>query len=119
MSADDVDERYKELMAACWAVFENEGAAAARISMLHEVYPEYAMRKLREDPGFYGPLRGDMARLADQRDAAFATTALTIREKAREFKDALQEQAEREMEKERDRTRERQVGRSRRNERER
>lgn len=52
MSSDDPDERYRELDSACWSIFSNEHAAAARISMLFEAYPDYALRKLRERPEF-------------------------------------------------------------------
>lgn len=92
-SNDDIDQRYKDLVAACWSIYANEDAAAARISMLLEVYPEFAMRKLREEPEFFGSLRREHINLRDGRDSALATTALIIRERARDFQEAVEEQA--------------------------
>lgn len=108
---DDVEGRYKDLVATCWTIFANEHAAAARISMRFEAHPEFALRKLRERPEFFGPLREGS--LLEPGDQAYATTALTIREKVRDFKEAVEAQVDNDREQEQERQRKRRRERER------
>lgn len=93
----DVEESYADLVAACWPLFRNMDAAAARISILYEMYPEYAEKKLRTAPEFFGPLREGVPFVAERNDLAHAQTALTIRQRVRDFCSALERQAEADM----------------------
>lgn len=80
---------------------------------MFEVYPELAMRKLREDPEFFGPLRRQNINTLHRDDAAFDSTALIIRERVREFRDVVEETAEAEKELEREQERQRRRRRER------
>lgn len=89
---DEIKRRYDDLVAACWTIFKNEQAAAARISIMLEVYPELTMKKLREQPDFFGPLKTDNDFLLLDNKSLFASTALTIKERAKDYHSALEEQ---------------------------
>lgn len=89
---DEVKRRYDELVAACWAIFKNEQAAAARISIMLEVYPELTMKKLREQPDFFGPLKTDNEFLLLDDKSLFASTALAIKDRAKDYHSALENQ---------------------------
>lgn len=93
----DVEESYADLVAACWPLYRNMDAAAARISIMYEMYPEYTEKKLRASPEFFGPLKEGVPLVADRTDFAFAQTALTIRQRVKDFCVALERQVEADM----------------------
>lgn len=89
--SDKADKRYQDLVVACWNVFANEQAAAARIAIMLEIYPEFTAEKLRRQPEYFGPLRSDQASISHRNDCSYASTALVIRERAQQFVQALGE----------------------------
>ena len=75
-------------------LFRNEHAAAARLSIMFEVYPEMAAQKLMKSPAFFGPLKEEVPDLTNTFDPAFAQTALTIRRCLRDFREAIDDAAQ-------------------------